>query len=318
MKNSKKYSALMLALVLGFISSTPAVASANLIKIDLDTSGKIQTPGDRHTDARVNVEGAVQVGRFNDEKRDGNHRDGKESEERDSRRVLQTSGSVKMHTEEVKPPHRGWFSWFERFYSHGTTTVSVVLPIVHKVGVRASTTSASIDWNTSASTTGEVRFGTTMDLSTSTNVVDGTMSENHTINLVGLTADTIYYFTITARDSSGNVKTTSITKFHTKEISRNVQAPRVIFSTAVDTRATSTRIIWFTNEKSDSRVWVGTSRPVDTAITNSTGAAEFVHIHDLEVAGLATSTTYFYVVKSADAQGNISTSASGSFVTTIQ
>jgi hypothetical protein len=40
-----------------------------------------------------------------------------------------------------------------------------------------------------------------------------------------------------------------------------------------------------------------------------------VNVHNLALTGLAAGTKYFYAVRSADAQGNLSVMATGSFTT---
>lgn len=93
-------------------------------------------------------------------------------------------------------------------------------------------------------------------------------------------------------------------------------APVISGASATSTTYNSAHIVWTTNEKSDSKVWYGTSTPViATSSTSIVSSAILVKSHDLALTGLSASTTYYYLVQSADASGNIGTSTQQSFTT---
>ena len=80
--------------------------------------------------------------------------------------------------------------------------------------------------------------------------------------------------------------------------------------------ATTTNIIWMTNEKATSKVWFGTTTPVATDGSSSlVSSSEKVRSHILSFSNLATSTIYYYIVGSSDANGNTATSSQYSFTT---
>ncbi len=81
--------------------------------------------------------------------------------------------------------------------------------------------------------------------------------------------------------------------------------------------ATSTNIVWTTNEVSNSKVWFGTTTPVSLSQIQTSLITPTLN-HVVPLSGLATSTTYYYVVGSSDAAGNLATSSQGSFVTLAQ
>jgi peptidoglycan hydrolase-like protein with peptidoglycan-binding domain len=96
-------------------------------------------------------------------------------------------------------------------------------------------------------------------------------------------------------------------------------APVISAVEATSTVATSTHITWTTNEAATSRVWYSTSTPVQTTSTTpSVYSGSLVLNHDLSLSDLAASTTYYYVVFSADADGNSATTDQYSFTTTAQ
>ena len=93
-------------------------------------------------------------------------------------------------------------------------------------------------------------------------------------------------------------------------------APVITGVSATSTTHNSTHIIWTTNEKASSIVWYSASTPVvATSSTPATSSPVLLKSHDLALVGLSASTTYHYLVRSADAAGNISTSTEGLFTT---
>ncbi len=109
---------------------------------------------------------------------------------------------------------------FGRASTSANATASTTLMFHKKISVATGTTTATIVWSTNASTTGEVRFSTSTPVAaTSSMILDNSFGTNHSIQLTGLNASTKYYVTITARDGSGNVKTSAVMRFHTKSAS---------------------------------------------------------------------------------------------------
>lgn len=81
----------------------------------------------------------------------------------------------------------------------------------------------------------------------------------------------------------------------------------------------SARIAWNTNELANSKVWYSTTSGFALGgNTSFVASANLTMNHDLALSGLAANTTYYYVVVSADASGNVSTSGQGSFTTSAQ
>lgn|GEM_PF-3479640 len=75
-------------------------------------------------------------------------------------------------------------------------------------------------------------------------------------------------------------------------------------------------IAWTTNESANSKVWYSAISPVvATSSTLAVSNASFVATHSLALSSLSASTTYYYLVESADAAGNKTTSAQQSFTT---
>jgi len=96
-------------------------------------------------------------------------------------------------------------------------------------------------------------------------------------------------------------------------------APVISDLMATSTTATSTRIIWVTNETADSKVWYSTSTLFTIATsTPMASSSALVLNHDIPIFNLNASTTYYYLVTSADASANTATSTEQSFTTLSQ
>lgn len=92
-------------------------------------------------------------------------------------------------------------------------------------------------------------------------------------------------------------------------------APIISSISATSTTSSTTKIVWTTNESSNSKVWYNTISPVNTSATTTpmVSALSLVTSHELSLSGLSASTTYYYIVSSADATGNIATSSESVF-----
>lgn len=100
-----------------------------------------------------------------------------------------------------------------------------------------------------------------------------------------------------------------------KDNDDDLAAP-VISNITANAATTTTRINWNTNEASNSKVWYATGTPlVLGGTTLSESSSGKVTAHSLTLSGLTASTTYYFVVASTDAAGNMATSSTLSFVT---
>ncbi len=130
-----------------------------------------------------------------------------------------------------------------------------------------------------------------------------------TYNVSGLTEGLIYYFAVTAIDSSGNESE------YSNEVNKYVESidsqPPVISGVYADniTRSSAT-INWTTDEAGDTQVEYGTT-PSYGYITSPDSMLVNTHIENISVAP---STEYFYRVLSRDVSGNLA--VSGSYVFT--
>ena len=101
-----------------------------------------------------------------------------------------------------------------------------------------------------------------------------------------------------------------------EEEDEDTTAPEISEVTATSTGVTSTNITWLTDEESDSKVWYGTSTPLEiTTSTLMVDSDDLVLDHNLMISDLTASTTYYYLVSSTDEEDNTATSDEYSFTT---
>ena len=92
-------------------------------------------------------------------------------------------------------------------------------------------------------------------------------------------------------------------------------APVISELTAGGITTTGAHVTWTTNETATSKVWYGTTTPVNASTSALVVNMTLVTAHDVALTGLMPGTTYRYVVSSADASGNVSTGSELSFTT---
>jgi hypothetical protein len=99
----------------------------------------------------------------------------------------------------------------------------------------------------------------------------------------------------------------------------DVVAP-VISSLVSSPRVTSALIEWTTDEKASSKVFYGTSTALDVNSTSTLSASVkgMTKDHEVKLANLSASTTYYFKVVSKDAAGNTAVSSLMSFTTKAQ
>ncbi len=99
--------------------------------------------------------------------------------------------------------------------------------------------------------------------------------------------------------------------------STDTVAPTLSSIVATPAMTTAT-LTWHTNEASDSAVYFGTSLPVNTSATATQVMSSSTKVtnHSVTLTGLNASTTYYAVIGSRDAAGNMTLSSAISFTTT--
>jgi peptidoglycan hydrolase-like protein with peptidoglycan-binding domain len=96
------------------------------------------------------------------------------------------------------------------------------------------------------------------------------------------------------------------------------EVPMVNVVESSSSGATNGYVFWTTNKMTTSDLWYGTVSPLDTtsAVKVSDSSMSFSHSHNL--SGLATSTSYYYIIKVTDEKGNSATTTEKTFKTLSQ
>ena len=102
--------------------------------------------------------------------------------------------------------------WVDVVFS---TTGTINPPVISNVQATLVTpTTASISWMTDKASTGQVQYGTTISYGSSSSL-NASPVTSHSVNLSGLTAGTLYHFSVLSRDVAGNLSTSADFTFTT-------------------------------------------------------------------------------------------------------
>ncbi len=209
-------------------------------------------------------------------------------------------------------------------------------PVIENVTVNSvADTAANIFWNTDRSADSQVYYSTQANLSDALHAGDDTPVASsttegiysHQVALTGLTPTQTYYFYVTSSDADQNLTRADnqgqyysflTTKDTTPPKISNIRTPVINASTAV--------IVWQTDKRSTSQVeWGDTASTSEgayphTTLIDATGAAassaDLLTDHVVTLSNLASTSDYYYRVRSSDAAGNLAYSDEQHFKTT--
>ncbi len=184
------------------------------------------------------------------------------------------------------------------FYTLATPDILPPVIIGAPMAINITDTEATIVWTTDEPSTSGVSYndGTAYGVAQ-----DDALVTEHAVHLTGLTADTLYHFTVASTDAHGNGPTLSAEHDFTTLSLTDTEPPVILDgSLIVNITHQSAVIRWRTNESSDSLVEFG----LTAALGESTGSASLVYNHNITLTGLLASTEYFYRVSSVDGVGN--------------
>ena len=124
---------------------------------------------------------------------------------------------------------------------------------------------------------------------------------DHMMTLTGLQPDTLYYFTVSSKDPSGNGPTLSETLTFRTLATPDTDPPIIVTGpVAKSVTSNSAMIEWETDEISDGRVDYG----LDTNLGSYIIHIEDLILHQLFLTNLKPTTTYYYKVSSTDPSSN--------------
>lgn len=192
-----------------------------------------------------------------------------------------------------------------------TDTTPPVISGVMQASVMPTT--ASFVWSTDELATSTFKYGTTESYG-QTASLDASQTTMHTATITGLTPATLYYYCITATDSSNNTSSSCGHSFTTEaeETPADTNPPTITSVSVSNITENGADITWTTDEVADGYVEYGTTPSYGSQTPLVT---DFSTDHMATLSGLVPDTEYFYQVVSSDGAGNTATSTENNFTT---
>lgn len=161
-----------------------------------------------------------------------------------------------------------------------------------------TSTGAAITWSTTSQAYGKLVYGKTEDYGMS--IEANVEQTSQKVVLSGLEPGSSYHFSVIATDNSSTELARSNDQVFNTPAQRIAKAP-VVTDFKVTPTDVSAFFSWKTDKPSTSQVLYGT----DIQCSNSTSVdASMVTGHSVRLKGLQVNTTYYYRIKSADADGD--------------
>ena len=192
------------------------------------------------------------------------------------------------------------------------TTTDETPPTITNIQVSNITqTTAKITWTTDEPATSQVEYGKTESYGNQT-TLDPDLVTSHSVNLSGLTVNTLYHYRVKSKDASNNLAVSADKTFTTSAEVDNIP-PTISNIQASNITQTGATITWNTDEPATSQVEYGTT----TAYGSSTPLnSSLVTFHSVTlISGLSPQTLFHYRVKSKDANNNLAASSDKTFTT---
>lgn len=208
----------------------------------------------------------------------------------------------------------------KKIYPVATTTPpgnDVTPPSITSLNAGNITASgATITWITNEPAKSKVYYGTVfpLNLGSSTSMSDMVLMTGHALTLSGLSASTTYHYVAESADTAGNIATSSERSFTTSMMA-DVTPPVISSVTSSGISSTTATITWSTNEYASSKVYYGTTTPLNIGTATMVSDISLVMSHSKNLTGLLASTTHYYIVESKDSSNNMATSSEYSFIT---
>ncbi len=185
---------------------------------------------------------------------------------------------------------------------------------INNVTIAATDSSALIAWNTTETTAGTLALGAN-STNLSTNYSSNPSAE-HSVPISGLRQNTVYWYQITAVNSTGKAVQTPADTFrtqiapdltdHTPPVISNIQVIGITMSTAT--------VLWTTDDRTLGTVYYGTS-PVYGAFLAEPDSLPLAQTHSLFLTGLVEATTYHFCISASNHSKLSSQSADQVFTT---
>ncbi len=199
----------------------------------------------------------------------------------------------------------------ETYYSQieNLTVNDITPPAIFNVDngtVTAST--AVIEWDTNEIANSTLGYGETKSLGM--NKSNSDFLTSHSIGLIGLSANTLYYYNVTSCDPSGNCNSTGTYNF-TSGANPDSTPPTIVNVNVSEITETTARINWTTSENANSTVKYGKTKSLGSIKER----ALYVKEHSLGIGSLQPKTLYYFNVSSCDLAENCNETGIFNFTT---
>jgi len=120
----------------------------------------------------------------------------------------------------------GWDGWIK--LGPSTMGVDATPPVISSVAaINITATSATATWSTDEISTSQVEYGLTGSYGSQT-TLDATLLTSHSVNLTGLTSNTLYHFRVKSKDAANNEAISGDYTFTTLEIPGSLNGRRQV------------------------------------------------------------------------------------------
>jgi peroxiredoxin/RNA polymerase subunit RPABC4/transcription elongation factor Spt4 len=181
-------------------------------------------------------------------------------------------------------------------------TVTPAKPVISDISISDITIDgAAVGWSTDIPAYGKLLYGTSAAYGAESQVDN--ISASHSITLSGLQPASAYHFAVLATDANGKeLSRSEDTAFNT--LTPPNTKPPVVSQFNVLPTDVSAIVTWTTDKPATSQVLYG----LDKSASNSTPEdSKLVTSHTVRISGLQPNSTYYYRIKSVDADGNAAT-----------
>ena len=193
-----------------------------------------------------------------------------------------------------------------------TTTAGPILSGVATTGL--SDTSITITWNTDIASDSYVFYGLDESLVTTTKFGNTEKATSHSVTLTKLNSEKTYFFYVQSTDADSNIgEDANDGSFYSFTTSADATGPDITKISVPIITADAAAVVWTTNEGADGQVSYGLTQ--GSYSNSSDVAASFVTNHLITLGSLTAETTYYFVIKTKDSKGNLTTSNEQSFTT---
>ncbi len=178
--------------------------------------------------------------------------------------------------------------------------IDTTAPLISNILVtEVNDTNAVITWTTDEPSTTQVEYGTTISFG-KTSALNDELVTKHTVKLSALNPNTQYYYKVRSKDAGGNLATSNAEEKFSTATPPDVNPPVISGIKIADISDTTATITWITDEKATGVIEYGASVAYGTTVQEDS----LLTNHSLTLSGLEPEKTYFFRIKSKDANKN--------------